>query len=202
MIYLCLQELYLEKACRVNFNHSEATCTRIGNSSHYLKDRLILNGWIFQLCLTKENKTKLRLRRSSDLGLRKLRLSHKRQFHNSLSVIDHNMLNDEYAVYYSLSNFFKDSSSCELQGTNVVTANDVKRWVSQIKVASLLTFWERIKNQQQKNNLCPTAHLNSIHGTFILTICSAKFPCVRMSSFCSLLLDWPPSFLLLNRLQY
>ena len=50
--------------------------------------------------------------------------------------------------------------------------------------------------------MCPTAHLNSIHGTCILTICSAKFPYVRMSSFCSLLLDWPLSFLLLNRLQY
>ena len=24
------QELYLEKACRVNFNHSEAICARIG----------------------------------------------------------------------------------------------------------------------------------------------------------------------------
>ena len=30
MIIAINQELYLEKACRVNFNHSEAICARIG----------------------------------------------------------------------------------------------------------------------------------------------------------------------------
>ena len=34
-IIIILQELYLEKACRVNFNHTEKTCARIGIFSSY-----------------------------------------------------------------------------------------------------------------------------------------------------------------------